>query len=345
MTYCFTKELTTPHLRLRRFQTADAEAMFVNWASDPQTTKYLTWPAHASRQVTASIIAKWRSQYRQKDFYQWTIDLNGASIGTISVVESDRKTGSAEIGYCLGPSYWHKGYMSEALRAVMAFLFTQAGFEQLHCCHDTRNPYSGRVMQAAGMHYDGILYHQKINNQGICDVCLYSLSRNEFEKKPPVRGLRRRRQALSFQQCQTILRQQQDGVLALLGSDGCPCGVPLNYVYEDGRLYFHSALTGWKLEALRRYPRAGFTVVAQHKVIRRTLSTDYASIMAFGTCRILESPEEKRAALNAIAARFGSGSMAGRLAEAAKEINRCVIIEFTIEQLTGKQSLSRVVPQ
>ena len=76
------------------------------------------------------------------------------------------------------------------------------------------------------------------------------------------REMRRKKQALRPEDCARILAQGTSGVLALLGDDGYPYAVPLSYVYHEGRVYFHSAMAGHKLDALRRCPKASFCVAA-----------------------------------------------------------------------------------
>ena len=76
-------------LVLRRFVIEDAEAMFENWASDPEVTKYLTWPAHTSTDTSRAVLEDWISFYPRENYYQWAIVLkeNGSEpIGSISAV-------------------------------------------------------------------------------------------------------------------------------------------------------------------------------------------------------------------------------------------------------------------
>ncbi|MBR6323166.1 MAG: GNAT family N-acetyltransferase, partial [Lachnospiraceae bacterium] len=73
MNHCGTKQLETKRLILRPFRMEDAEAMFRNWASDPEVTKFLTWPTHKSAEVTGRILAEWIPQYRKDDYYHWAI--------------------------------------------------------------------------------------------------------------------------------------------------------------------------------------------------------------------------------------------------------------------------------
>ena len=182
MTHCGTQRLETDRLLLRRFVMDDAEAMFSNWASDPEVTQYLTWPAHASVNVSKSVLEGWVSAYARADCYQWAIVLkekDRGPIGSISAVELNDDLSIVQIGYCLGRAWWHRGIMSEALQAVMDFFFDQVGANRIECLHDPRNPRSGMVMKRCGMKYEGTLRSSQRNNQGICDACWYALLKSE----------------------------------------------------------------------------------------------------------------------------------------------------------------------
>ncbi|MGN1367503.1 MAG: GNAT family N-acetyltransferase [Aristaeellaceae bacterium] len=174
-----TQTLTTPRLTLRPFLLTDAQDMFDNWASDPEVTKYLTWPAHSSVDVSRFILSDWVKHDGEPDYYQWAIVLDGHAIGSIAVVEQNDQVGKAHIGYCIGRNWWHKGIMSEALRAVMDFLFDEVGYQRIESRHDPNNPHSGGVMRKCGMKYEGTLRQSDWNNQGICDASWYALLKSE----------------------------------------------------------------------------------------------------------------------------------------------------------------------
>ena len=189
MLHCGTKEIRTPRLTLRRFVPEDAPAMFRNWASDPEVTQYLTWPAHSSQAVTEWVLADWVSSYSKADFYQWAIVLRAQGeepIGCISVVHTDDAVSAVEIGYCLGRAWWRKGIASEALSAVMDFFFVETDAQRVCARHDPANPHSGQVMRKCGMTYEGTLRRADRNNQGICDVSWYSILREERRVKQSV---------------------------------------------------------------------------------------------------------------------------------------------------------------
>jgi len=184
LTHKGTQTIETDRLILRKAVREDAEAMFRNWASDPEVTKFLTWPAHNSIAVSEMVIESWMQEYEKENYYQWMIVLRelGEPIGSISVVRQNDRVEEAEIGYCIGRGWWHKGIVSEALSAVIAYLFTEVGMNRIAARHDPNNPHSGGVMRKCGMKYEGTNRACDRNNQGICDVAQYAILRRDWEK-------------------------------------------------------------------------------------------------------------------------------------------------------------------
>lgn len=182
MNHVGTQRLETDRLVLRRYIRDDAQAMYRNWASRDIVTKFLTWPTHTSTEVTRSIIDEWVNAYSDDNCYHWAIvikDNGDEPIGDIAVVEIKEKASVAHIGYCISNDWWNKGITSEALRAVIDFLFDVVGFNRVEARHDSNNPNSGKVMQKCGMKYEGTLRSSDWNNQGICDACYYGLLKAE----------------------------------------------------------------------------------------------------------------------------------------------------------------------
>jgi len=180
-----TVTLETPRLILRRLTLADAEPMYRNWASDPGVTKFLTWPTHSSVEVTKQILALWASHYEELNYYQWGIVVKdeNALIGTIAAVKTDDEIKAAEIGYCIGQNWWHKGYTSEALGAVINFLFDEVGVNRVAISHAVKNPASGRVAQKCGLTLEGTAraYFKSAAGEWL-DIRTYSILREEFER-------------------------------------------------------------------------------------------------------------------------------------------------------------------
>ena len=181
MTHKGTIRLETPRLILRRYVPGDAQAMFVNWASDEEVTKFLTWPAHSDVEVTKNVIQSWISSYEHDDYYQWAIELKEISqpIGGISAVHLNDELDIVHIGYCIGTRWWHQGYTSEALGAVIDFFFDQVSARRIEARHDPNNPHSGMVMKKCGMRYEGTMRASDRNNQGLCDASWYAILKTD----------------------------------------------------------------------------------------------------------------------------------------------------------------------
>jgi len=180
-----TKKLETDRLVLRRFITEDANAMFKNYANDNEVTKYLTWLAHSSVEASKEILNEWISQYDNGEIYIWAIVLKGNAdepIGSISVVRYNEEVEEMDIGYCIGRKWWHQGITSEALSAVIRFLFDEVSVNRIVARHDIRNVHSGKVMTKCGMQYEGTLREAGVSNQGIGDMAIYSILAKDYAK-------------------------------------------------------------------------------------------------------------------------------------------------------------------
>jgi len=170
-----TQRIRTQRLLLRPMAIGDAEAMFYNWANNPEVTRYLTWRPHDNIAMTAATIRNWVMQYGNQAFYLWGIELNGMLIGSISAHTSDESIRSTEVGYVLSQHMWGQGIMTEALAAVLEYLFS-VGFNRIYARHRLENPASGRVMQKCGMRYEGVIRQSGLDAYGyIHDMMQYSI--------------------------------------------------------------------------------------------------------------------------------------------------------------------------
>lgn len=181
-----TQKIETERLILRRFKLEDADDMYRNWASDPEVTRYLTWPVHANVEITRKLLSDWVGLYSDGGYFNWVMEYKktGQAIGNISVVKLHETTEAADLGYCLSHSYWGQGLMSEALNAVLNYLFDVVGLNRVAACHDVNNPKSGRVMEKAGMRLEGTLRAAGRNNLGICDEVWHAMIRKDRDPAP-----------------------------------------------------------------------------------------------------------------------------------------------------------------
>ena len=115
------------------------------------------------------------------------------------------------------------------------------------------------------------------------------------------RQMRRKKQQLEEARCVEILKKASSGVLAVLGEGGYPYAVPLSFVYEEGKIYFHSAKNGHKLDAIARENKASFCVIAQDDIVPEEYTSYFASVIAFGRMRVLEEEQEKWQAIEKLA--------------------------------------------
>ena len=175
-----TVEIKTKRLLLRRFTPDDAQPMFDRWANDERVTRYMTWNPHEVVEVTKGLVEHWCGEYEKPDCYNWAIELDGAPIGNLSVVRMDEAHERMELGYCIGTPWWGQGIMSEAVRAVVDFLFDDVGCNRIQISHLLKNPASGRVAQKCGFTKEGTRREYFRKNGVWYDDVIYSLLRSEW---------------------------------------------------------------------------------------------------------------------------------------------------------------------
>ncbi len=154
--------------------------------------------------------------------------------------------------------------------------------------------------------------------------------------------MRRFKQLLSEEESIAILKSTTSGVLSLCGEDGMPYGVPLSHVYDNGKLYFHSAITGHKIDIIKQNSNASFTVIAKDEIHPETYTTYFRSVITFGRVRIVENPSEKRRILEVLGRRCNPNDEESLNEEIKRGLNRCLALEMTIEKITGKQAIELV---
>ena len=152
------------------------------------------------------------------------------------------------------------------------------------------------------------------------------------------REMRRAKCQLRAETAEKILREGIYGVLALAGDDGYSYAVPLNYAYADGKIYFHSARTGHKLDAAARNEKVSFCVVAQHEVVAEEFTSYFASAVAFGRIRIVDdnADPEKLRALELLADKYSPNVDKNLREKELDRIGAVKILVLEIEHLTGK---------
>ena len=152
------------------------------------------------------------------------------------------------------------------------------------------------------------------------------------------REMRRSKQILSREAAEKILREGDFGVLALSGDDGYNYAVPISYAVEGNKIYFHSAKTGHKLDAIKNNDKVSFCVVGKHETVAEEFTTYFSSVIAFGRIRIVEdnADPDKLRGLELLADKYSSTASSERREKELSRLSALVVPVMTIEHLTGK---------
>ena len=150
------------------------------------------------------------------------------------------------------------------------------------------------------------------------------------------REMRRKDKLKTQEEAVMILNQCTNGVLSVSGDDGYPYGVPVSHVYDDGKLYFHCAGEGHKLEAIRKNPKVSFTVVGADNIAPDKFTTLYKSVVAFGKAYVIDDDARKREVLEKILSKYSSDFMESGMKYINNMWEKTYVVEIEIEHMSGK---------
>ena len=150
------RTLKTQRLTLREPLPDDAPQTFDGYAQDKEVTRYLSWPPHRSVSETGAFLEWIRKENKASRQRAWSIQHN-ATDGIIGMIDVRRHGPGLETGYVLGRAHWGCGYMTEALKALVQRALTLPDVHRFQGVCDVDNPASGRVMEKAGLQFEGVL--------------------------------------------------------------------------------------------------------------------------------------------------------------------------------------------
>lgn len=156
------------------------------------------------------------------------------------------------------------------------------------------------------------------------------------------RPMRRVRQQLTNEVCEEILRNATSGTLAVLGDGDYPYAVPLSFVYADGIIYFHSAKSGHKIDAIKNHDKASFCVIEKDEIHGDEFTTYFRSVIAFGRITFVSSLGEKLEGVKLLGRKYNPNDEEGLSREIEKSLAHMELLRFDIEHLTGKQAIELV---
>ena len=144
-----TAELWTEHLVLRRHRPEDAETLYRHLGTDPAMSQYSGWNPYATPEMAQQTVRDFIRQYDDPHFYSWVIDVDDVLVGTIGAY--DYADGCIEVGLSVIPDWQGRGYATEALKRVLAYLTENEGISCVTAWCAAENTGSRRVMEKAGM--------------------------------------------------------------------------------------------------------------------------------------------------------------------------------------------------
>jgi ribosomal-protein-alanine N-acetyltransferase len=170
------RELDTERLRLIKLDLSFIDDIY-SYASDPEVTRYVSWPRHETRDFTLSYLQSVLENYARGGCYDWGIKCvrDDRLIGTIGLINHDSKDNSFEIGYVLSKTHWNRGFATEAASRVIDFALTDLKASRIKgICH-IDNTRSARVMEKCGMRFIGEIRHTVIRDDTQVECRLYCI--------------------------------------------------------------------------------------------------------------------------------------------------------------------------
>ena len=183
--------LETERLILRRFTYDDVVEAYNNWFSDPDIAMYMQWDAHTDIFQTEEFIKNmYVNGYEKNNHYRWAITLktDNKAIGAIGFQVPKDYDSVADIAYLVGKKFWNKGIVTEALKAVLHYALIDVGINRVEAFHAVANPASGKVMQKAGMKFEGCARQKYRSHKGYEDSNTYAILQEDLSHNKAENG-------------------------------------------------------------------------------------------------------------------------------------------------------------
>jgi RimJ/RimL family protein N-acetyltransferase len=173
--------LETERLILRKMVLNDAEAVFA-YASNSEVSRYTLWETHRSIEDSRAFLEFATQKYENGGEPDWGIVYrgNGCLVGACGLVNWEAEHARAEVGFVLSREYWGRGLMSEAVRAILRFGFERMNLNRIEARCIAENAASARVMEKAGMVYEGTLRQREYIKGTYRDIKLYAILKKGF---------------------------------------------------------------------------------------------------------------------------------------------------------------------
>lgn len=149
------------------------------------------------------------------------------------------------------------------------------------------------------------------------------------------REMRRIKQQLTTEECKRILQVSNRAVISMLGDDGYPYGVPIDYYYDttDNAIYIHCAKVGHKIDAIKKCDKVSFTTWHEIKKIEHGYEVE--SVIIFGRAKFIDDMKTVEKQLWNVGSKYHNDYEFTK-DEVERNLDRVQIIKIEIENMTGK---------
>lgn len=148
--------LVTQRLEVRAPLVGDAEAIFADYAQDPDVTRYVVWTPHKNAEETRAFLDHCVQAWQGESEFHYVMlrKSDRRLLGMMSMLLQKHR---AELGYVVAKEHWNQGYATEGVRAMIHWALSQPWIHRVSALCDCDNPASARVMEKAGMAREGVL--------------------------------------------------------------------------------------------------------------------------------------------------------------------------------------------
>ncbi len=177
-----TKELHTDRLILRKLNIDDAEQLYLNVFSDDKTAQYMAWDVYSDIDSVKKCLTKWQEQYKLNECYWgvFTKDTN-TLVGAICLSNENSRANIAFVSYCLGSKYWGNGFITESLKVVIKYAFSELQYRMITAFCADSNKSSQKILIRLGFKYEATLRQRDLTVFGYEDCLQYSLMVDEMK--------------------------------------------------------------------------------------------------------------------------------------------------------------------
>ena len=168
-----------------RWASEDDVDAFYEIFSDPRVMRYWSSGPLENREAATAMQREIAQQNLSEMQMKWGLALRDTNrlIGTVTLFNLSRSNGRAEIGYAMGSAYWGKGYMNEALKALIVHAFDVMDFRRLEADVDPRNAASIRTLERLGFQREGFLRERWHVGGELQDAFFYGLLKREWQRE------------------------------------------------------------------------------------------------------------------------------------------------------------------